>query len=511
MFEFLKRKPTATSSRKSNSITLNRGDYQALKQRAFDAAKQSRLRTEWTTENQSIDYETRTGLATLRARSRDAEANNGTAKKYFDMAEKNVAGPFGFTLFVRAMQQAGVTVDKDDSKVIRDAFYDWAKPGNCDVTGKLSFTAIQQIMTRARFRDGEYLVRVHRGAAYGKYGLQLQLLDTDRLDIELNKALPNGNVIRMGVEMDGNQKPIAYYIRVRHPGDMSYYGGGGGNVYERVPASDIHHHFKAKRPEQTRGVPEAHAALITMEHGHKFKEAALVAAEEGAKQGGFWTSEDGTAEGLADDEDEQGTLYTDVETGQIGVAPPGYEFSQYESKYPSDMYGAFVKENKRDIASSLDVAYHVLGNDLEGVNFSSIRAGTLDERDGWMTHQEWFKEAFLDPLYTDWITMSLLMCAIKDRAGKALPSFRIGKYKDAAVWMGRRWPWVDPFKDMQTAVLGVNNRLKTRTQVMNENGNDFDDSIEEMRAEDEKMKAAGVVVAQPAPKNAAPPQQADDE
>lgn len=491
MFGFGKKKEAAATTR--DTITVLRSEWRAVKQRAFDAAKYNRLRAEWTTENTAIDTDTRTGLHNLRARSRDAEANNPTGLKYLNMTERNIVGPFGFSLQVKAMKPDGITIDTLDSKAVRDAYRDWGAQGNCDITGKLTIVEIQQMLVRARFRDGEFLVRKHRGKKYGKYGFQLQVLDTDRLDIELNKELPNGNIIKMGVELDGNSKPVAYHIRVRHPGDIGYYWRNGANVYERVPAEDIIHGFKAIRPEQTRGIPAMHAGLINMEHGGKFQHAALTAAEIGASNGGFWTSDEGTAEGLADDEDDQGQLYTDVEPGQIGIAPPGYELTETERDYPSALYGPFVKENKRESATAFDVAYHVLANDLEGVNFSSIRAGTLDERDGWMAHQEWFKGAFLDDIYKEWVTMALLVGAIKDAKGNALPSWKLDKYINAATWMGRRWPWVDPYKDMQTAVLGVQQKLKTRRKTMAENGDDFDDSIDEMAVEDKKMKDAGIV------------------
>lgn len=488
-----------SSAARRTGVSLTKPEFDALRnrgQRGYDAAKQSRLRSNWATQNVSIDYDTRVGLSVLRARARDAEANNGLAKKYLNMAVKNVVGPYGFTLQVKANRKDG-TIDVEDSKAVRDAFYDWAKAKHCDLSGKKSLVEIQQTAVRARHRDGEYLLRFHRGKAYGKYAFQVQLLDTDRLDIELNKQLQNGNIIKMGVEINRDQKPVAYYLRIRHPGDYSHFWqDAAGNVYERVPASDIRHGFISMRPEQTRGIPELHAALVSMEHLGKFRDSAIVAAEIGAAQSAFWTSEDGTAEGLADDEGEDGTLYTDVEAGQIGVAPAGYELAKWDPKYPSEMYGPFTKEAKRDIATSLDVTYHTLGNDLEGVNFSSIRAGTLDERDGWMMEQEWFIGALMDDIYSEWLTMALLNGAILDAAGVPLPSFRLDKYLPAGKWQGRRWPWVDPYKDMQTAVLAVQNRLKTRTKVMAENGDDFDDSIDEMAAEDKKMKAAGVTVMQ---------------
>ncbi|MBK7121299.1 MAG: phage portal protein [Comamonadaceae bacterium] len=72
-----------------------------------------------------------------------------------------------------------------------------------------------------------------------------------------------------------------------------------------------------------------------------------------------------------------------------------------------------MKTRLRSIASGMGVTYHGLANDLEGVNFSSIRSGTLEERDAWMVLQDWFAEAFLRPVFGEWLSWSLTKGAIR--------------------------------------------------------------------------------------------------
>ena len=54
------------------------------------------------------------------------------------------------------------------------------------------------------------------------------------------------------------------------------------------------------------------------------------------------------------------------------------------------------------------MSYHGLSNDLTEVSFSSIRSGTLEERDQWRVLQDWFASAVLEPLFHEWLQMALL-------------------------------------------------------------------------------------------------------
>jgi ClpP class serine protease len=52
--------------------------------------------------------------------------------------------------------------------------------------------------------------------------LKLQILESEHLDASKDQALPNGNVIRSGVEFDKTGKRVAYFIYKEHPGDSSF-------------------------------------------------------------------------------------------------------------------------------------------------------------------------------------------------------------------------------------------------------------------------------------------------
>jgi lambda family phage portal protein len=145
------------------------------------------------------------------------------------------------------------------------------------------------------------------------------------------------------------------------------------------------------------------------------------------------------------------------------------------------------------VSSGFNVSYNGLGNDLEGVNFSSIRAGVLDERDSWMDLQAFFIENVLEPIHDEWISMALLSGAMTLGSGKALPAVKLDQFKDHT-FTGRRWQWVDPTKDGEANRLAVQDGSKSRTQVAAEQGRDFYEIVDELAQENEYAKSKGVTL-----------------
>lgn len=478
--------------------------------RGFNGAQISRLTASWLATSQSMDWDLYKSLNILRARSRDLSVNNDYGRRFLKMCETNVVGPQGFRLQVRVKESAApgeTKIDTVASAAIKDAFWDWAKRGNCDVTGKHSFFDICNLYIKALARDGEVLIRKVYGKQAGKHGFQLQILDVDRLDVDKNdRQLANGNIIKMGVELTPYGKPVNYHLRISHPGDNPYYNYAG-QMYEIVPAADIYHHFISDRPEQTRGIPWFSTAMLRLQNLGGFEEAAVIAARVGASKMGFFTTPDGDGTAISTDTenaDGTGDLITDAEPGAFGVLPEGYGFENFNPDYPSAMFKDFVKTILRGVSSGLNVSYNSLSGDLEGVNFSSIRAGVLEERDSWMAIQNFVIETFLDDLFPTWLRFSLISGAVVAGPNKTpLPAAKFDKF-NAATWKGRRWSWVDPEKDANANISLINNGLRSREDVVDEQGGDFDDTLAQLSDEQKKMEKLGVKVATPVAPNGAP-------
>jgi lambda family phage portal protein len=280
-------------------------------QRNYAAAAVNRLTQGWSTISASANSDIHRSLDAVRARSRKLANDDEYVKKWLAMVTTNVVGPVGFRFQARVYDKPGVP-DMLANDAIESAYARFCKRGVADVTGRQTMTGLCQLAIKAAARDGEILAQIIRGkSTQNPFGIGIQLLDVDRLDTSLNKPAEGGrNAIRMGVELNTYGRPVAYWLKSAHPGDLYQTTSGvRGDQYQRVPAADIIHEFVADRPEQVRGMPWAHAAMLRLNNLGGYEEAAVIAARVGASKMGFFTTPDGQAEvgqraHLLDDADE---------------------------------------------------------------------------------------------------------------------------------------------------------------------------------------------------------------
>lgn len=441
-------------------------------------------------------------LIILRSRARALAVDNEFARRFLSLVASNVIGPYGPTLQVRARNQDG-TLDKPANAAVEEHWRRWGK--NADIGGRMSLAHLLRVMIKAVARDGEALIKVVRNRRL-PYGIALQLLEADRLGEEMNKTLPDGARIRQGVELDSQNRAVAYWIKNQHPGE-NY--GNGPVQWERVPAGDIFHIFVQERGEQVRGYTWLHAVLMRLSMLHGYEEAAVIAARIGASKMGFYTKNANAPQDLAqlsDGEDGAGEFLTDVSPGALSVLPEGYDFKNFDPDYPHANFESFVKACLRGVASGLDVATHNVSGDMTDVNYSSARIAEMSEREMWTVLQEWLIDQFLTPLYQEWLNVALLTSSITFlESGKALPPERYSKFSEVSRFQGRRWAWVDPLKEATAARELIAGRLTSRTRIAASQGIEWEDLLDELAEEEKAIAAAGLPGENPAQKPLADP------
>ena len=434
--------------------------------------------------SKSMDAELRWSLRTMRNRCRILYQNNGYAKKYITMVVKNVVGPNGIHLQNKAKDFNG-QLDVTANKMIEDAFAVWGKIGSCDVTGKLSWRDAQRLFIRSVATDGEVLVRKVRNFD-NPCKFALQFLEADHLDENYNGIHVNGNEIRMGVEYDQWDRSVAYHILVKHPGDYTYVNAS--NHYQRLPAADIIHAYLPERARQGRGVPWMHAAVDDVDNIGAYVEAAIISKRTSASRMGFLVPPEQDPGFTGDGETAKGDLISEVEPGMLEQLPARYKFEQFNPSEPGGDFDPFMARTLKGFASALDVSYHHLASDLSGVNYTSSRTGELSDRDTWRTLQDWMTETFNDNIFVDWLETQLLAGLLTFNTGNVLPYGKFAKFC-APCWVPRGWTWVDPLKDINAAIRGLEFGLTTRTRIAAEGGDDYQDLLDEMQQEADSITA----------------------
>jgi len=453
--------------------------YVKPQKRSYNGANVSRLTSDWLSPTTTADEEIRRDLKKLRGRCRELERNNDYVRRYLDGMENNVLGAHGIGLQMKVMDQPGHP-DRFANSAIEQAWGAWGKAANCTPTGKMTWRDFQRLALRSCARDGDVLVRMIRGYR-NPFGFALQIIEADRLDSEHNQALPDGNEIRMGVEVDPFGKPVAYHILESHPGDTY---AASYRKRQRIPANEIIHIFNQERISQTRGVPWMVSAMTRLQQLAGYEEAEVVAARVSSCKMGWLLKEN--SEGYTGEEDPADlNVLMEAEPGTIEELPSGMKFQEWNPSHPTTAYKDFVKTCLRGISAGLGVSYNMLANDLEGVNYSSIRAGVLEEREHFKKVQQWFTDTLVGPVFESWLESSIL--------ANQFP-FNINRFDkmNAPQWKPRRWAWVDPLKDLQANVQAVEAGLKSRRSIVAESGGDVEDVFDQIAMDKQLAEEKGL-------------------
>lgn len=462
--------------------------------RAYAGGTVNRLNEGWPTGPVSINADIRTYLSAIRERARDLVKNHEHARRFVNLCKSNIVGPFGFKFQSNVEEQVGEerVEDAGANAVIEDRFADWCKPENCDISGRHSFRAMQLLIAGSVPRDGEICVRFIYDKKL-KYGFALQLIEPDIVDTLYNEQLPNGNVVQMGVEIDKWRRPVAYWIREPVPAVEAFGVAYILSKRTRVPASEMLLIMDRDFVNQTRGISWMAAGMTAANMLSGYEDSVAVNARFTAakmfilKNGKTEPGEDVKGDGKT----AAGDIVIDAEPGSTWDIKDK-DMVQLHEEFPSQQYEMFVNAKLRSIASAWNVSYASLSNDLSQANYGSNRVGMLDEREGWKMMQQWLTEVFLVPVYNAWLRESLLAGALTIN-GKGLPFSKMDKF-NSPNFVGRRWNWIDPLKDILGELAMIEGGLKTATESLAERGYEIEDVFRTLGKEKQLAKKYGLTL-----------------
>lgn len=460
--------------------------------RGFQAAATDRLLANWKYDGGFTPAEISTHLDTIRSRSRQMEKDSPHFRRWLKLCAVNIVGE-GFAL--KSTPHDGAPGSKDyrlDDAAARFIEWHWWQFCNtrdqvtgatmCDATGRKTDAEIDRLNIKTQRRDGEYFIHIMRTAA-NPYGVAWRILRPDWCDHTYNRAdNGSGNIIHCGVEMDAiTRRPVAYFFHTT-PRD-AYAFNGMGLPLVRIPATEIIHGFTQADEDQPRGIPGAHASLCKLKMLDELDRAELTAAREDACSTRSYEAELGADPEafrdltLEDNSTEADALVMPKEPGQAYVVPRGYKEKVNQPQHPNANHGIFKSGMLKDVASGFDVEYSNWANDWAGVSFSSVRVGTISERDGWIIDQNDYISQCKKRQFLVWLK-SFLSLSVSG----AYPAAKYEKFAEHS-FRGRRWMWVDPMRDMRAAEVAVDRKWKTNTQVAEDMGGDFDENVEQWKRE----------------------------
>lgn len=452
------------------------------------SADTGRLSGDWSTNPVPVDWIVSRYQRILVARSREQAMNNDVMKAFLRLQRLNIVGPKGIALHSLAMTASGKP-DKRARAAVESWWAKWGARENCDVTGELSWRNMLALQVETTARDGECFFREITGAEAGSMGFALQVIDPQRCPVDYDRNdTPGGNFVKQGIEFTRYGKPVAYYFtddsveRV----DSGFYHGGKRLL--RVLAGEVIHFFVKEFPGQKRGLPWAATGLFRAKQKQAGEDAAVVNMRVGAAKMGFIEFKEGFGPEYDEDEDD---LSIDAEAGAFPILPSGAVLNKFDPTYPAGELIPFVKLMDREFAAGAGVSYHSLSGDLTDVNFSSIRHGTLDERETYKERQELVAEGICERVKNGALEYALLAGNVVADNGKPLPATKVESLR-VVLWQGRRWEWIDPNADVKAAEGWKNNLMESPSQLIREQGEDPAKVWAETGEDIKAMQAAGI-------------------
>lgn len=473
--------------------------------RGYAAARIHRLTSDWMTTLLSADEEIWPDLRSLRASCRKLLRDDDYFKNYIRKLKNNVVGHKGMAMKVESYLEPSTVEaeahgnsklkkDRKLAKVVEQGWFVWCKMQYASASRKLSFVDLQRLCIESVAVDGEAIFRYIYGT--NVFGFTLQQIDPDWLDENYSEELPNGNRVVMSVEMDQYDAPVAYHFtppRHTYYGVMRDFGISPRGKRIRVPAEEILHCFISLRPGQTRGVPFAHTVIGRVRDLDRYENAELTNATVSASKMGFIApgpdAPDPMVQALNDGKQKEVPILDQVSPGMIQKLPKGWTFQSFDPKTPTSVFAVFCKQILRGIAAGLGIGYNLLTGDLEGVNYSSLRSASLDERDEWKALQQWMIEHFYEPIYTEWLKVAVGSPFVQ------IPQSVIEQVSNPC-FKARGWGWVDPKKEADANAVELGNGTATYSEILAEKGLEFEETMERHKYERDYITSLGLPFAQ---------------
>ena len=410
----------------------------------------------------------------------------------------------------------------------------WAgKKQNCDALGLNNFESLQQLALKSWLLSGDVfpLVKHYAPTPLNPYSLRIHLIEADRVstpdeyggysmlrltDGKIPVGKPGaGHRVYDGVEVDGDGRVVAYHVCSSYPQAVLLeerrewtrvlaYG-------ERTGLPNILHIMDSERPDQYRGVPYLAQVIEPLLQLRRYTESELMAALVQS----FFTA------WIQTDTDTSDTPFNEVGAGDIAGVPaevnaddgplanniseddneyemgpgtvthlaPGESVNFGNPNIPTAGFETFVKTLCKLIGSALELPYDVLIKEFNS-SYSASRGALLEAWEAFKMRRKWFVDGFCQPIYEIWLAEAVARGRIKAPGFFDDPLLR-------AAWSGARWigpvqGQLDPKKEAEAAIMLTNCGVKTHEQITRElGGGDWAENVEQLKAENELLAAAG--------------------
>ena len=510
--------------RRPQALNGGRGNYGGAPYDAADIHGQHMAA--WTPPLWSADGELNPYRDRIVSRVRDMVRNDGWASGAVTRIVDNAVGPnlrplskpdYRFLAHYTGNAAFDATWAKEFGRAVDANWRSWANDEQlyCDAGRTSTFGQLMRTAFRHKIVDGDALAvmlwlpdRIAKGRA--RYATAVQLVDPDRLSNP--QQLFDSETMRGGVELDARGlAAVAYHIRKAHAGD--WWSAAKSLTWERVPRETkwgrhiVVHDFDSDRASQHRGGAGIFAPVLQrLKMLAKYDGVELDAAVINAIFAAYVESPfdpELVKDALSDGEEigayQQGrSEFHDEKPLMLGgaripVVYPGEEIKTVAPVRPNSNFAAFEGAVLRNVASGLGLSDQQVSNNYGSVNYSSARAALLE---AWKTlnrRRDDFSHSFAGPVRSNWLEEAMVVDDLPLPRGVVPDDYTECRAAYSRCrWLGPPMGWVDPVAERTGVVLGLDAALGTLEDSCAEQGQDWEENVEQRAYEIERFKALGI-------------------
>lgn len=446
--------------------------------RAYEAGEVTRFNDGWVPINGDTENEDKTQRDLIKARARYLENNSDIASAAIGGIVRNVVGT--------GIKPQARTGNEHLNKTIETMWREWTRSENCDITGQQTFEEMQAMLLRRKIVDGEILLKkvIDRKS---RFPLKLQVIKSDLLSQYLIRAPKTNNVIRSGIELNDQLRPLAYWIDKKTPDGYTEYDP------DRVRADEIIHLWTRTQPDQIRGMSDLTPIIKRLKDTQDYLDAETVAAKIAACFSVFITTQTGapgTVGRIGNTKDAESKRLQSIRPGMIKYLAPGETVTTANPSRGIASAKDYVSIQERLAGAGLGLSYELMSRDFNSSSFSAARQGMLEDRKTFEPIQQFLSAHLCMPIYREWLDTCVLAGVLD------IPDYFSNREAYQTVeWVTPGWSWIDPQKEVNADISAIQNGGKTLSQWCAERGYDWREQLEQMALEKETAESLGLKLA----------------
>ncbi|QDU61242.1 Phage portal protein, lambda family [Planctomycetes bacterium Pan216] len=478
---------------------VSKGNGRYSPQAGYVGGQLTRTNADFRPRNRSADAHVKSDDKLLKARSRWLGRNNPMCIGVKNTLVNNVIGT-GIKTKAQVRDASGELL-KDFNTQADDLYARWM--GEADTRGRQHWYQMSRTNLHETIEAGNgFLVERQINDPGRLIPLAFELRESDQLDETRDRPAGDGvNEIRRGIEFDGRGRAVAYYFWTEHPGGVYT----GRYESERIPAWQVIHLYRGERPSQTQGVSWFAPLVRNLWHLYDYMEYEIAAAKV-ASYFVYMHKRDDWGEGaddyFVDENGDAGPL--DVDGNEMLPLGPGIgltggpndSIEVIQSNRPNSQATAWITLLMQMMGNGVGLSLQRFTGDYSKTNFSSARAGDLQDRKGFVPMQHWHTW-YVDLEVRRRVTQQLIGSGLLPVPNGGIARFNRNPFRWLqAVARPPGWGYVDPEKQIRAAKEAIAAGLGNFELFFADIGLDSVEVHKKLAEELKDMKADGLPVEQ---------------